>query len=72
MSGRVLCVRRGALGDTLLMIPALRALRAAFPDRRLEFAGNLDFAVLLERYGVVDRAFSSEDLSRSPQPSLEK
>lgn len=46
------------------MIPALRMLRAAFPAARLEFAGNLDHAVLLEQYGCVDRAFSSEDLRR--------
>lgn len=60
----MLCVRRGALGDTILMIPALRMLRAAFPSARIEFAGNQDHAVLLEHYGCVDRAFSSEDLRR--------
>src|SRR5262245_9826497 len=64
---RVLFVRRGALGDTLLAIPALRALRAAQqPAAELAFAGNLDFAVLLEHYGVVDRARSSEDVQAWP------
>ena len=67
----LLVVRRGALGDTLLMIPVLRALRAQEPQRPLHFAGNLDFAVLLSHFGIVDRALSSEDLQlwRRPAPA---
>lgn len=60
---RLLCVRRGGLGDTLLMVPVLRALRRRHPERSLHFAGVLDFAVLLAHYGVVDKALSSEDLA---------
>src|SRR5262245_58271598 len=44
------------------MVPALRMLRTAHPESALELAGNLDHAAVLERYGVVERAFSSEDL----------
>ena len=61
-SGPVLCVRRGALGDTLLTIPLLRALRRRAPGHELHFAGFAPWAELLRRHGVVERAFSSEDL----------
>ena len=58
----LLCVRRGGLGDTLLMIPVLRAMRARAPAAALTFAGVAEFAGLLTRYGVVDGVRSSEDL----------
>lgn len=61
-SGPVLCVHRGALGDTLLTIPLLGALRRRAPGRELHFAGFAPWAEILQRHGVVDRAFSSEDL----------
>ncbi len=60
---RLLVVRRGGLGDTLLMVPVLRALARAQPEHELHFAGVLEFAVLLAHYGVVARALSTEDLS---------
>jgi ADP-heptose:LPS heptosyltransferase len=60
---KVLCLRRGGLGDTLLMIPVLRALRAQAAGAELVYAGVADFAVLLRRYGVVDRVLSSEALA---------
>lgn len=70
---RVLCVRRGALGDTLLMVPVLRALRRAHPDAGLVFAGVEEHAALLAVAGVVDRALSGELLhdactGRGPLP----
>ncbi len=58
----LLCVRRGGLGDTLLMIPVLRAMRMRAPAAALTFAGVAEFAGLLTRYGVVEVARSSEDL----------
>lgn len=58
----VLVVRRGGLGDTLLMTPMLRALRRQWPAGRLFFAGVREFADLLREFGVVDEAWSSEDL----------
>lgn len=60
---RFLCIRRGALGDTLWMIPTLRAMRARDPAAELHLAGEAQFAALLQGYGVVDRSFSSEDLA---------
>jgi len=58
---KILCLRRGALGDTLLMLPILRALRTLAPGAELWFAGNLDHAVLLAHYRVVEAVRSSED-----------
>jgi ADP-heptose:LPS heptosyltransferase len=56
----VLVLRRGALGDTLLTAPLLRALRRAAPGCRLTLAGVAEHAAVLAAVGVVDRAVSSE------------
>ena len=58
----VLVVRRGGLGDTLLMLPALRALRRLHPECSLHFAGVAEFAAVLLAEAAVDRVLSSEDL----------
>lgn len=60
---RMLCVRRGGLGDTLLVLPILRAMRARAPAARLEFAGIAEFARLFVEFGVCAAAWSSEDLA---------
>jgi ADP-heptose:LPS heptosyltransferase len=52
---RVLVLRPGALGDTLLAVPALRALRRRFPGGRLTLAAHGPTARLLEIVGEVDR-----------------
>lgn len=59
---RILVVRRGGLGDTLLMLPVVRALRRQHPGAAIEFAGVREFVEVLARFGAVDRAFSAEDL----------
>lgn len=59
---RALCVRRGGLGDTLLVIPILRAMRAVRAGAWLTFAGVSEYAELLCRYGAADEAWSSERL----------
>ncbi len=59
---RVLLIRRGGLGDTLLTAPLLRALRRARPDASLHLAGTREYCDVLARYGLVDEALSAEDL----------
>jgi ADP-heptose:LPS heptosyltransferase len=59
---RILVVRRGGLGDTLLMLPALRALRAAQPAAELHAAGVREHVDVLVEFGAADAALSSEDL----------
>lgn len=60
---RVLVLRRGGLGDTLLMLPVLRALARAQPAAEVHFAGVAEFAAVLLAYGACHRARSSEDLA---------
>ena len=53
---RVLLIRRGGLGDTLLTAPLLRALRRARPGAALHLAGTREYCDVLARYGLVDEA----------------
>jgi ADP-heptose:LPS heptosyltransferase len=57
----VLVLRPGALGDTLLAVPALRALRRAFSPVCL--AAHAATARLLARLGEVDRGLAFDDPS---------
>ena len=59
---RVLVIRRGGLGDTLLTVPLLRALRRAHPDAHLHLAGTREACDVLCAYGATDVALSAEDL----------
>ena len=54
-------MRPGALGDTLLAVPALRALRRVF--RPLRFAAHGPTARLLELLGEVDEGLAFDDPS---------
>ena len=56
-----LAVHPGALGDVLLAVPALRALRAA-AGAPLAMAAQPHIAALLELLAVVDRALAFESL----------
>ena len=53
-------LRPGALGDTLLAVPALRALRRRFP---LTLAAHGGAARLLASLGEVDRGMAFDDPS---------
>lgn len=62
-----LFVRRGGLGDTLLIAPVLAAWRSRVAARHgngvaLHVAGVREFVDVLARYGACDAAFSSEGL----------
>ena len=68
----MLVLRPGALGDTLLAVPALRALRRTFP---ITLAAHGPTALLLEALDEVDRGMSFDDPSLGPlfrgEPSRE-
>ena len=51
---RVLVLRPGAIGDTLLTIPALAALRACYPGATVHLVGNSAAAPLASLAGVAD------------------
>ena len=51
---RILLYRSGALGDTLLTLPALDALRKKFPGARLSLAAHPPYAVPLLDAGRAD------------------
>ena len=45
---RILVIRGGAIGDFILTLPALKALREAYPDARVEILGYEHIAALAE------------------------
>ncbi len=52
--GRILVIRGGAIGDFILTLPAIAALRNAFPAARLELLGYPHIASLAQAGGLVD------------------
>jgi len=60
--GRTLVLHPGALGDLLLSIPALRALRASAPGDELVLAAQGRIGALLVSLRIVDRALDFDAL----------
>ncbi len=60
MAGRILVIRGGAIGDFVLTLPVLSALREQFPDARLEVLGYPRIARLACLGGLVDEVRSIE------------
>ncbi|MEI7938449.1 MAG: glycosyltransferase family 9 protein [Verrucomicrobiota bacterium] len=58
--GRILVIRGGAIGDFILTLPAIAALRRQFPQARLEVLGYPHIAQLAMVGGLVDRVQSIE------------
>lgn len=58
---RILILRGGALGDFLVTLPALAALRRHWPDARIELAGNATAAALGVTCGVLDAVHSQHE-----------
>ncbi len=54
----VLVLRAGAIGDFILTLPALVALRAAYPEARVRLVGNSAAVPLALDSGLVDAACS--------------
>ena len=58
--GRILVIRGGAIGDFILTLPAIAALRRQFPAAHLEVLGYPHIAQLAVAGGLVDRVQSIE------------
>ena len=61
---RILVIRTGALGDFILTLPVLRALRAAYPLARLDLAGRPEILALAG--DVVTGIFDINDAGWAP------
>ncbi|GAA3921392.1 glycosyltransferase family 9 protein [Actinoplanes auranticolor] len=62
----ILVLRALGVGDLAAGVPALRALRAAFPDRTLALAAPAWLTPLIELIGGVDRIVATEGLAALP------
>jgi ADP-heptose:LPS heptosyltransferase len=60
--GRTVVLHPGALGDVLLAIPALRALRAQAPDDELVLVAQPRIGRLLASLAIVDRSLAFDTL----------
>src|SRR6516162_10270425 len=58
--GKILVIRGGAIGDFILTLPAIAALRKQFPEACLEVLGYAHIAQLAVAGGLVDRVQSIE------------
>ena len=71
---RILVIRGGAVGDMIVTLPALRALRRAFPRATIELLGNPRRAILAQHPHYVNRIIDLErgDLYRlfSQSPAI--
>jgi lipopolysaccharide heptosyltransferase I len=56
MARSILVVRLGAFGDLVHALPAVAALRAAWPDARIDWLVDGRYAALLELVPAIDRA----------------
>jgi ADP-heptose:LPS heptosyltransferase len=63
---RILVIRGGAIGDLILILPAIRALRDANPHAHIEILGYKHIAALAENryYAQCVRSIESSSLSR--------
>lgn len=58
---RILVLRGGALGDFIVTLPALAALRQRWPAAQLELAGNATAASLAKNRGILDAVHSQHE-----------
>jgi heptosyltransferase III len=58
---RLLLIRPGALGDTLLTFPVIEALRAETPNPHVMLVGNKAVLPLAHAFGLAEEVFNYED-----------
>ena len=59
----LIVIKPGALGDTLLLAPALRALRESLPALEITVVGSMPAAGLLKLLGVADAVMAIDRLN---------
>src|SRR5215212_8378137 len=57
----LLIYRPGALGDSLVALPAVLALRERYPDLRTVYACSTSAVELLSNVGIADLVISADD-----------
>ena len=65
---RILVIRYGRLGDLVLLIPALRALRRQFPAAHISALADQRYAAVLEMCSAVDRVIASDRIGMRDSP----
>jgi ADP-heptose:LPS heptosyltransferase len=63
----ILVLRALGVGDLAASVPAVRAIRAAFPGRTLALAAPTWLTPLIDLIGGVDRVVPADGLSRAPR-----
>lgn len=65
LPNRIVVIRPGALGDTLLTLPALALLRQRWPGARLTFVGRRDALPLIDASGLAENTLPYDDTAWS-------
>ena len=65
---RILVIRYGRLGDLVLLIPALRALRRRFPAAHISALADQRYSPVLEMCSAVDRVIASDRIGMRDSP----
>ena len=65
---RILVIRYGRLGDLVLLIPALRALRRQFPSAHISALVDQRYAAVPEMCSAVDRVIASDRIGMRDSP----
>jgi ADP-heptose:LPS heptosyltransferase len=65
--GRILVLRRRALGDLLLTLPAVRALRESYPAARLDLLVDRPLVPVVRGLPYVDRVVAFPDRASTPR-----
>ena len=67
-ASRILVIRYGRLGDLVLLIPALRALRQRFPSAHISALVDQRYAAVPEMCSAVDRVIASDRIGMRDSP----